>query len=109
MVHKKQLRLIKHVDSKIMTDDVDSKIMINQSLVKAICFGLYRAGEAGPTSPTLVRPKILLFTPCIFRVLVGPIIVRLRVLFKWLHQSCTPSTAPVISLWPGSECVVLGT
>ena len=39
-----------------------------------------RAGGAGPTTPTLVGPKILSLwsEPCSFSVQVGPIIVRLR-------------------------------
>ena len=41
---------------------------------------LNQGGGVSPTIPTFVGPKILLFMvkACIFRVLVGPIIVRLR-------------------------------
>ena len=41
-----------------------------------------RAGGASPTTLTLVGPKILSFMvkPCNFGVLVGPVIVKLRIL-----------------------------
>ena len=54
-----------------------------------------RAGGAGPTTPTLVGPKILL---CMVNALYIQNYGRtnnsqIELLFKWSDQSCTPSAA----------------
>ena len=58
---------------------------------------LHKAAGAGPTTPTLVRPKIL---SCKFKALNFQSYgqtnnCHIEILFEWSDQSCTPSTAPV--------------
>ena len=55
-----------------------------------------RAGGAGPTSPTLVGPKIFIFMvkALYFQSSGRTNNCQIEVLFKWSGQSCTPSAAP---------------
>ena len=55
-----------------------------------------RAGRAGPTSPTLVGPKIFIFMvkALYFQSSGRTNNCQIEVLFKWSDQSCTPSAAP---------------
>ena len=59
-------------------------------------FSLSMAGGAGPTTPTLVGPKIFLFMvkALYFQSSGRTNNCQIEVLFKWSDQSCTPSTAP---------------
>ena len=57
-----------------------------------------RAGGAGPTTPTLVGPKILLFMviALYFQSSGRTNNCQIEVLFKWSDQSCTLSAALVM-------------
>ena len=52
-------------------------------------------GRAGPTTPTLVVPKILLFMvkASYFQSSGQTKNCQIEVLFKWSDRSCTPSAA----------------
>ena len=54
-----------------------------------------RAGGAGPTSLTLVGPKIFIFMvkALYFQSSGRTNNCQIEVLFKWSDQSCTPSAA----------------
>ena len=58
----------------------------------------FRAGGAGPTSPTLVGPKIFIFMvkTLYFQSSGRTNNCQIEVLFKWSDQSCTPSAAPAL-------------
>ena len=60
---------------------------------------LYKAGGAGPTTPTLVEPKILSFMvkDLYFQSSGRTNNCHIEVLFKWSDQSCTPSAAPAVA------------
>ena len=54
----------------------------------------YRAGGTGPTTPTLVGPKILPFMvkALCFQSFGRTDNCQIDALFRWSDQSCTPST-----------------
>ena len=66
---------------------------------------IFRAGGAGPTTPTLVGPKIFLFmVKALYFQSSGRINnCQIEVLFKWSDQSCTPSAAPDFGLMSADE------
>ena len=60
-----------------------------------------RAGDAGPTIPTLVGPKILLFmvSALYFQSCGRTNNYKIEVLFKWSDESCSPSATPETSIF----------
>ena len=80
---------------------ITKKIKQNLGMMKEIKGSVprdsLRPGGAGPTSPTLVGPKIFIFMvkALYFQSSGRTNNCQIEVLFKWSDQSCAPSPGPV--------------
>ena len=69
-----------------------------QPVCKDGFYSQYRAGETGPTTPTLVGPNILPFMvkALYFQSFGRTNNCQIDALIRWSDQSCTPSAASAI-------------
>ena len=79
-----------------VSNPVDFIFVISNDVAAIFTFLQHRAGGAGPTTPTLVGPKILSFMvkALYFQSSGQTNNCQIEVLYKWLDQSSTPSATP---------------